>query len=200
MNTILEAIKHNSKWRLEKFASDEDFKKGKPFEVSEFLGNCLLNEGIDEAEKLICSTGATQYDNTNARLGVGDSATAAAATQTGLLAATNKAWKAMDATYPTLGSQVMTFKSTFGSSDANFSWQEFTVVNAANDDGKNLNRKVSDQGTKASGQTWVKLAQLKSLLINGEHLRQYAMATLTKQALRAVQVQRLSGEKLAFAS
>ena len=63
-----------------------------------------------------------------------------------------------------------------------------------------MNRKVSDQGAKAEGQTWVKSAQLKSLLINGEHLRQYAMATLTKQALRAVQVQRLSGEKLVFAS
>ena len=200
MNDILEAIKENARWTIEKYASDKDFKRGKPFDVSEFFGNVLLNEGIDEIEKLICSTTATQYDNTNARLGVGDSSAAENATQTSLQAETNKLWKAMDATYPTLGSQVMTFKATFGASDANYSWQEFTVVNAADDTGKNLNRKVSDQGTKAEGQTWVKLAQLKSLLINGEHLRRYAMATLTKQALRAVQVQRLSGEKLAFAS
>lgn len=156
---LLEAIKENAKWTIERYADDKAYRKRKPYSISEFLGNCLLNEGIDEIEKLICKTGATQYDGTNARLGVGDDNTAAVATQTSLQAAedagTHKLWKAMDATYPTVGSQIMTFKSTFGSADANFSWQEFTVVNAANDDGKNLNRKVSDQGTKASGQTWV---------------------------------------------
>lgn len=159
MNNILEAIKHNSRWTIERYANDEAFKKGKPFKVSKFVGNCLLNEGIDEIEKLIATTGATQYNNANARLGVGDDNTAANATQTSLQAAANagthKLWKAMDATYPTVGSQVMTFKSTFGSGDANFDWEEFTVVNAADDGGKNLNRKVSDQGTKAAGQTWV---------------------------------------------
>jgi hypothetical protein len=42
----------------------------------------------------------------------------------------------------------------FGSADANYAWQEFTVANASSGTGKNLNRKVSNQGTKASGQTW----------------------------------------------
>ena len=152
---LLDKIRENAKWTIERYADDKAYREGKPYSISEFLGNCLLNEGIDEIEKLIATTGATQYDNTNARLGVGDSNTAAVATQTSLQAETNKLWKAMDATYPTASSQIMTFKSTFGSADANFSWQEFTVVNAADDTGKNLNRKVSDQGTKASGQTWV---------------------------------------------
>jgi len=155
MQTLLEKIQENARWVIEKYASELDYLSREPYDVSEFFGNLMLNEGINEAEKLITGAAATAYNNANARLGVGDSITAADAAQTGLQAVTNKLWKAMDATYPTVGSQVITFKSTFGSTDANFSWQEFTVVNAADDTGKNLNRKISDQGTKASGQTWV---------------------------------------------
>ena len=44
--------------------------------------------------------------------------------------------------------------TVFGSGDANYSWQEFSVANASSGTGTNLNRKVSNQGTKASGQTW----------------------------------------------
>lgn len=152
---LKEVIDTNSKWTLEKYASDEEFARGKPFEVSRFQGNCLLNEGITELLDLLMGASGNAYNNANARLGVGDSSTAAEATQTSLQAATNKAWKAMDATYPQVSGQTITFKSTFGSGDANWSWQEFTVVNASDDAGDNLNRKVSDQGTKASGQTWV---------------------------------------------
>ena len=155
MSNLLEAIKANAVWRIERYRMRKHLKAGQPYDVSEFIGNLLLNEGIDEAEKLACGIAATAYSNANARLGVGDSSAAEAATQTGLQAAPNKFWKAMDATYPTVGSQVMTFKATFGSAEANYAWAEFTVVNAVDDTGKNLNRKVSAQGTKASGQTWV---------------------------------------------
>jgi peroxiredoxin len=94
------------------------------------------------------------WDNTHAYLGVGDSATAAVATQTGLQAATNKTYKAMDSTFPTRATQVCTWQATFASGDANYSWQEYTVVNASSDTGKNLNRVCADKGTKASGETW----------------------------------------------
>jgi hypothetical protein len=114
-------------------------------------GNLLLNEGINEAWTLICGTGATKFDNSNANIGVGDSNTAAVATQTGLQAATNKLYKAMDGGYPTYGSsQQAVWRSTFGTGDANFSWQEITVCNTNSDSGKNLNRKVQDMGTKTS--------------------------------------------------
>jgi len=145
---------HKSVWTIHKYYNDDDYKANRPYEVSTFEGNILLNEGIDELEKLACGLSATAYSNANARLGVGDSDTAENANQTGLQAATNKTWKGMDTGYPTVSSQVMTFKSTFGSGDANYAWKEFTVVNASDDSGKNLNRKVSNQGTKASGQTW----------------------------------------------
>lgn len=121
-----------------------------------FGGNILLNEGINELWTILCSASSgTKFDNTNAYLGVGDSAVAEGATQTGLQAVTNKIYKAMDVSYPTYGtSQKATWVSTFESAEANFDWREFTVANGNSDAAVNLNRKVSSQGTKASGQRW----------------------------------------------
>lgn len=150
----LDAGKLKSRWTLRKYADNEAFKKDKPFEVSEIDGNLLLNEGIAVLQALLTGGAGTAYDNTNARIGVGDSNTAADATQTGLQAVSNKAWVGMEATYPQISGQTTTWRAVFDGSTANFSWQEFTIVNAADDTGDNLNRKVSDQGTKASGQTW----------------------------------------------
>lgn len=155
LNSLREKIEENSIWRIRKFKNDRDFKENKPYEVRTFRGNLLLNEGINELWTILCSAGGTKWDNANAYLGVGDSNAAENASQTGLQAATNKLYKAMDATYPTYGSnQKATWKATFGSDDANFAWNEFTVSNSNSDTGKNLNRKVSAQGTKQSGQTW----------------------------------------------
>jgi hypothetical protein len=142
------------KWTIRRYAYDDAFKRDQPYDVSSFEGNLLLNEGMTEALNLIGGITADAYSNTNARIGVGDDDTAAAAGQTGLQAVTNKTWKAMEATYPQVSDQTITFRSVFGSSDANYAWKEFTVVNTADDTGDNLNRKVSDQGTKVSGQTW----------------------------------------------
>jgi hypothetical protein len=116
-----------------------------------FEGNLLLNEGINELWTLGCGTGATKFDNSNANIGVGDSNTAASASQTGLQASSNKLYKAMDGGYPTYGSsQQAVWRSTFATGDANFSWQEITVANGNSDSAKNLNRKVQDMGTKTS--------------------------------------------------
>jgi hypothetical protein len=124
------------------------------YEVVKFDMNMLLNAGINVLWTLVCSSSGTKFDNTNAYLGVGDSSTAESAAHTDLQAATNKLRKAMDATYPTYGtSQKATWKSTFGGSDANYAWNEFGVFNASTS-GTMLNRKVSAQGTKTSGQTW----------------------------------------------
>lgn len=96
---------------------------------------------------------STPFSNANSYIGVGDSTTAFAASQTDLQAATNKLRKAMDATYPSGGSNVITFRSTFGTSDANFAWQEWGVFNASSA-GTMLSRKVESLGTKTSAQTW----------------------------------------------
>lgn len=163
---ITENISVAKKWIVRRYASDEAFAAGTPTPVidaegkempaiSEIEGNMLLNEGIGELLDLLCGLGTpAAYSNANAYLGVGDSTTAEAATQTALQAASNKTYKAMSASYPQRSAQTVTWRAVFGSADANYAWQEFTVVNASTDTGKNLNRKVSNQGTKASGQTW----------------------------------------------
>ena len=95
----------------------------------------------------------TPFNNANSYIGVGDSSTAFSASQTDLQAAANKFRKAMDATFPSGGSNVLTFKSTFATGDANFAWNEWGVFNAASG-GTMLNRKVESLGTKTNTQTW----------------------------------------------
>jgi hypothetical protein len=151
---LREKLNWKPKYTITRYASDEDFRAGKPYEVSEFEGNLLLNEGIQTMWDLIIASGTpAAYSNANARIGVGDSSAAEAATQTGLQASTNKTYKAMESGYPSRTNQTVTFRSVFGADDANYAWAEFTIDNGSTPD-KNLNRKVSDQGTKASGQTW----------------------------------------------
>lgn len=146
-------IRYRTRWILKKYADDQAFLDDAPYAESVIEGNLLLNEGIGELLLLLTGGSATAYNNANARIGVGDSATAEAATQTDLQAAVNKAYKAMSATYPQIAAQTVTFRAAFGASEANYAWNEFSVDNGAVGL-KNLNRKVSAQGTKTSGQTW----------------------------------------------
>lgn len=153
-------------WTIRRYLNDEAFEAGTPTPVpdavtgemlaavEEFEGNILLNEGGALALDLLIGAGGTAYNNANAYLGVGDSSASESAAHTGLQAATNKTYKAMSATYPQRSGQTVTWRAAFASGDANYAWNEFTVVNASSDTGTNLNRKVSSQGTKASGQTW----------------------------------------------
>lgn len=154
MSQVKENVNWKALWTIRKYKS-EDFDAGKdPFETVEIPDNLLLNEGIAEMWDIVCGLGSpTVYSNANARLGVGDSSTAESASQTDLQAASNKLYKAMEATYPQRASQTVTFRSVFGSTDANWAWNEFSVDNGSTPL-KNMNRKVSSQGTKASGQTW----------------------------------------------
>ncbi|GAH96133.1 unnamed protein product, partial [marine sediment metagenome] len=91
------------------------------------------------------------FDNAAAQIGVGDSTTAADATQTDLQAATNKTYKGMESGYPTSTSQKATFKASFGSSEANYAWEEWVVKQSTS--AICLNRKVESLGTKSTG-TW----------------------------------------------
>lgn len=149
-------------WRIEKFRGDfrsraEAVKAGAlPYETLEYFKNCLLNSGINLLLTLGIGGTGTAWTNAVAALGVGDSATAAGPTQTDLQAATNKLYKAMDASYPTnpCVSQQLVARSTFASADANFHWQEIVLRNGVAS-GTCLNRLVQDMGTKASGTSWV---------------------------------------------
>lgn len=151
---LADALKYKTVWTIRRYADDAAFQRGDAYDVSVVHGNLLLNEGIAELWDLACGLGSpTAFSNANARIGVGDSNTAAAAAQTDLQASTNKAYKSMEASYPSRSGQTVTWRAVFGTGDANYAWEEFTVDNGASA-GKTLNRKVSAQGTKAAGQTW----------------------------------------------
>jgi hypothetical protein len=141
-------------WTTIKYENQDAFEKGEAFETIVNKGNVLLNEGITAMWNLIGGLTATAFSNANAYLGVGDSATAATASQTGLQASTNKAYVAMSATYPQVSNQTITFQGIFDGSTGNFAWNEMTVASGNSDSAVNMNRKVSSQGTKISGQVW----------------------------------------------
>jgi len=153
---LIERAVESASWRIEKFADDAAYVRGESYAVSEIEGNLLLNEGIAALLLLLIGGGGDAYSNGNTYLGVGDSSTAAAAAQTGLQAAANKLWKAMEVDYPTSppANEQVIFRSVFTGAEANYAWEEFTVVNAATDAGDNLCRKISSEGTKEVGETW----------------------------------------------
>jgi len=101
------------------------------------------------------------------RIGVGDSSTAASVSQTDLQGTTNKLYKQVSnspTVYPTYTNGTIVWASVFGSSQANFAWNEWGIDNGgtgtaggtANDNGTVatlFNRSVASLGTKASGTT-----------------------------------------------
>lgn len=148
--------------------SDELRRLGLAPDEEEFIeGNLLLQEGITRLTSLLIGAGGNAFNNANSYLGVGDSSTAEAATQTELQAtqnAANRFYKAMVATYPQRSggfSQTVDFRSDFTSTEANFVWNEWTAsegATTASGSGflvgtTNLNRKVQSLGTKTTG-TW----------------------------------------------
>ena len=145
-------------WTIEKFKG-EDIQNQTPYEVEEIHGNLGMNAGIQLLLDLLIGAGGTAYNNANGYIGVGDSNTAAAAGQTDLQAATNKTRKGMEATYPQRSGQTISFRSVFGTSDANYAWEEWGIFNASTS-GVMLNRKVESKGTKTSSDTWTLTCQI----------------------------------------
>lgn len=123
------------------------------------LIQCLIGNGTSTAGQTL-----TFFSNARAALGVGDSTTAAAATQTDLQAASNKVRVGMDSTYPThtdgtsSGAATVTFRATFDTATANHRWREWGTFNSSTAaTGRMLNRKVEDLdggSAKTSAQTW----------------------------------------------
>lgn len=114
----------------------------------------LTNAGRDEIVALITGESSQLFNNSNACIGVGDSNTAFSVAQTDLQAVTNKIRKGMDVSYPQVTGNVMVFRSTFGTTEANWAWNEWGVFQNLIADAM-LNRVVEYNGTKLSGQTWV---------------------------------------------
>lgn len=115
----------------------------------------LTNAGRDHFATDLIGLSVTEFDNANAALGVGDSNTAFAKGQTDLQAAVNKLRKGMEATFPSVPSaaNIITFRSLFGTGEANFDWQEWGIFNAIAA-GTMLSRKVESLGIKTSAQSF----------------------------------------------
>lgn len=147
-------------WRpvvtLEKWDRTEDFEAGlAPDSVETHEGNLLLNAGITRLGSLLVGAGGTAFNTANSRIGVGNSTTAAAAGQTDLQGASKFFKLCSSASW---SAQTGTWVATFGSSDANFAWEEWGIDNGTADSSTVtaplLNRKVAAMGTKGSGSTW----------------------------------------------
>lgn len=144
---------------IQKWHDETDWVDGKPpDEVESHTGNVLLNAGITRALNLLVGLGGTAFNSTNCRIGVGDSATAAVASQTDLQAATNKQWVIVDSA-PSVAGSIVTFVATHTSGLSNFAWAEWAIdngtANGTTVTAPCLDRKVVAMGTKGAGAVWV---------------------------------------------
>jgi hypothetical protein len=153
-----EGIAWLPKVTLEKWDDSEAHDRGEaPDSVEHYEGNLLMTAGATRLLSLLIGTGGQAYDATHSRIGVGDSTASESAAQTDLQG-TNKYFKLVDATFPSVTSATATWKSTFGSAQGNFAWQEWGIdvgtADGATVTAPLLNRKVQSFGTKGSGTTW----------------------------------------------
>lgn len=152
-------------WNLEakvkKWHDQESFERGDaPFEVVRSRHNLLVNAGIQRLLDQLIGATAAPYNAANSRVGVGNSNTAAVASQTDLQAAAgagNRQFKLVSSG-PTRSSQTVTWVITVASGEANFPWEEW-CVDIGTADGTTvvtpmLNRKVASLGTKVAGAVW----------------------------------------------
>jgi hypothetical protein len=143
----------------------------KPYETRESeYSNLITTAGWTRLLTLAIGGGGTAYAAASTRIGVGTATAAAAVGNTDLTAAAGTANRFFQpvtgvGTVGTgTGTQRLSFVSTFGTGDANFAWQEWSIdqgtATGSTVTATMLNRAVSAQGTKASGQTWTATAML----------------------------------------
>jgi hypothetical protein len=153
-------------------SAEDFFRLGvMPYETTEVLGNLITNAGWTRLMNLLTNQGSTQaLTSTAVRIGVGNSSTAEAYTDTDLAASAGSSnrWFQPVSGSGSLGTRTLAFAATFASADGNFAWNEFgldvgtpTVSASATVAALLFNRKAGiAQGTKASGQTWTATATL----------------------------------------
>lgn len=134
--------------------------------IVESTGNVLVRGGASllweymRGNGSTATTSAKKYFNATAALGVGNSTAAATNTQTALQGG-SQSLKALTGGFPThtTGSTAATvvdivYKSTWGASEGNFSWNEFALFSKASTANRRmLNRKQQALITKTSAAT-----------------------------------------------
>ncbi len=109
----------------------------------------LLNVGRDLIASLLIGETVDPLDNSNARLVVGDGDDAFDETHSALQGQ-NTSQQGMEIGYPQRSSNTLSFRSLFGTAQANHAWEEWGVDNGAT----LLNRQVESLGEKTSAQSW----------------------------------------------
>lgn len=150
---ISETAKAHIKWEVQKFKDEKSYENGTPYETVVSAQNTVLDIGANQMLKIFGGiAGATPYDNANARIGIGTDTTPESPSQSGLIATgSNVFYKRMEAGYPQVNGRNIVFKSTYDNTEANFAWNEFSIVNGVGVGGVAFNRKVQSLGTKTTG-------------------------------------------------
>lgn len=151
--------------------------KIRPYEEIVSKSNLITRVGWQRIIALMLgssSGGTAGWGSANCRIGVGTATQAAVVTDTDLIAATGptgRFWQLVTGTGVTgtgtagVGAR-LSFTAIFGTGDANIHWQEWGIDQGTVGSGTGavtgvlLNRAVTDQSTKVSGQTWTATANL----------------------------------------
>lgn len=143
-----------------------------PYETVESEGNLLTRQGrLRIMDRLVGTASNQALDATHIRIGVGNSNTAAADTQTDLQAAAgaaNRQFNLADSAASVgtgASAGTITVVTTYATGEANFPWEEWgidggtadgtTVTADTNTTPGLINRKVTALGTKTSAASWV---------------------------------------------
>jgi hypothetical protein len=147
----------------------------KPYAVTTSLPhehNLFTTGGWNRLLTLAIAGGGSTYASATCRIGVGTASAAASASQTDLSAATGPTGRFFNMVTGSgiiaagTATQRLSFTATFATGDANFVWAEWGIDQGVAGSGTAaatatlLNRAVSAQGTKVSGQTWTATAAL----------------------------------------
>lgn len=136
-----------------------------PYLITEGYPNGVVTGGWSRLLTLAFGGGGTSYASASCRIGVGTGTTAFASGDADLVAAQGAAGRyfAMVDSTPTTAAGTargrLSFVATFATGVANIAWQEECVDQGTTTGtgavvGAMLNRLVSNQSTKVSGQTW----------------------------------------------
>lgn len=125
----------------------------------------LTDDFIDWIVDNMLGNAVTPFDNSNAAFGVGDDNTAFSSSQSQLQAeanATEALRQGMNSGYPARdpdsdgSSNKQRYRATFGTSQANFQWQEWGIFNDPTSGGGVMeNREVEYLGEKTNNVVWV---------------------------------------------
>lgn len=122
LHKVPEVVPLNGHIKITVFEKDENGVEHKTEE--RMIKNLIVNVGKDSILKYIGNLAGGGYAN---GIGVGDSATAASATDTDLLASTNKLWQVVNAADKVYVRPTLFASSDFGYAVANFTWNELGI-------------------------------------------------------------------------